>query len=163
MISMTKICSEMISVKKVNNDRDLHKAFEIRTKVFVDEQMVPAEEELDEFESESNHFLAFEDAQNNIPCGTARWRHTDKGIKLERFAVIAEFRSQGVGTALMEAVMKDIYSNHHTQNMQLYLHAQISAVSLYAKFGFSVTGKEFDECGITHLKMISKVDQTAKA
>ena len=137
----------MITVKKINNDEDLRVAFAIRQKVFVEEQEVDAREEYDEFESTSTHFLAFADDK---PVGTARWRnYGDDKIKLERFAVLKKARSMGVGTALVEAVLADLPKN----DKEVFLHAQLTAMPLYAKCGFQKTGPQFEEAGIQHFKM----------
>jgi len=141
----------VIQVKYITKPEDLKNAFRIREKVFVLEQKVPAEEEYDEFENSSRHFLAFSD---NIACGTARWRYTDKGVKLERFAVLSDFRSQKVGSALVKAVLDDIRNNELSKDKILYLHAQLTAMPLYSKFGFQPVGDMFEECNIKHFKMV---------
>ena len=94
-----------IKVIKVNSDSELNQAQQIRYEVFVIGQNVPAEEEIDQFEDECNHFLAL---FNNQPCGAARWRITSSGVKLERFAVLEAFRKKGIGSALVKAVIEDI-------------------------------------------------------
>ena len=142
----------MLTVRHIaGNDEWLQAAFRIREKVFVDEQNVPADEEYDEFETTARHFLAFAD---ETPCGTARWRHTGNGIKLERFAVLAQFRGQKAGSALVQAVLDDIRAQPGTAGRQLYLHAQLTAMPLYRKFGFRPVGEMFLECDIRHYKMI---------
>lgn len=142
--------SSMIDVDLITDPADLEAAFAIRREVFVEEQQVPAEEEYDEFEESSRHFLA---CANGNPCGTARWRVTTKGIKLERFAVLREFRGQGVGKALVRAVLDDVF-RHHTQPEKVYMHAQVTAMPLYEGFGFQSVGDIFDECGIMHYTMV---------
>ncbi|WP_224995997.1 GNAT family N-acetyltransferase [Cesiribacter sp. SM1] len=141
----------MVQVKQVANQQQLDAAFEIRRKVFVVEQEVPAEEEYDEFEESSRHFLAY--TAEGLPCGTARWRYTPKGIKLERFAVLGEQRGKGAGAALVQKVLDDISSQPDADGKTLYLHAQITAMPLYSKFGFKPDGPEFLECGIRHYLM----------
>ena len=121
-------------------------AFEIRRKVFVEEQKVSREEEYDEFESTSTHYLVY---TGEIPVATARWRRTDKGIKLERFAVLKEYRNSGAGSAVLNVVMKDVIP----LNEKIYLHAQITAVNFYLKAGFKKEGEEFIEANIRHFKM----------
>lgn len=137
-----------IQVQKVTDPELLKQVFAIRREVFVDEQNCPPELEW-EFEEESNHFLA---KVEGIPAGASRWRKTDKGYKLERFAVVKQFRGAGVGQALVKAVLDDLPEN----GSLVYLHAQIQAVTLYEKFGFEKTGPEFEEAGIRHYKMILK-------
>ena len=137
-----------IQVNKVNNSNDLEKVFAIRRQVFVVEQHCPPELEW-EFEDQSTHFLATVD---DIPAGAARWRKTDKGYKLERFAVLNEFRGLGVGQELVKAVLADLPADAN----YIYLHAQIQAMGLYKKSGFEPTGPEFEEAGIKHYKMVRK-------
>lgn len=137
-----------IKVLKINEPSILNEAFKIRKGVFVVEQQVDEKEEY-EFEDESTHFIAMVD---NEYVGTARWRATDKGIKLERFAVKKEFRSIGVGSYLLSTIINDIPTEHH----YLYLHAQLSAMGLYSKYNFIAEGEMFEEAGIQHYKMVLK-------
>ena len=140
-----------VSVKKIHANQEIQQAQQIRYNVFVIGQHVPPEEEIDKFEIESFHFLAHIDG---IPCGAARWRFTKKGIKLERFAVLEEYRGFGVGSALVDAVLNDIDSNPGSNGKQLYLNAQLGAMKLYSKFGFKKEGGLFQECDIDHYKMV---------
>ena len=135
-------------VRKVTDPADLEKVFAIRREVFVGEQNCPPELEW-EYEEESNHFLATVDG---IPAGASRWRKTDKGYKLERFAVLKDFRGYGVGQALVQAVLDDLPQDA----TYVYMHAQVQAVTLYERFGFVKTGPEFEEAGIRHYKMEKK-------
>lgn len=141
----------MIDVFPISAKSDMDAAFAIRRAVFVEEQHVPAEDEYDEFETESQHFLAYLDGQ---PVGTARWRRTSKGVKMERFAVLAPARRKGVGQALVRAVLDDIFSQQPEPIESIYLHAQVTAMPLYETFGFVAVGPQFDECGIQHYKMV---------
>lgn len=138
-------------VYKISTKRDLKKAFKIRHSVFVDGQNVPPEEEFDQYEDESHHFLA---KYNDVPCGTARWRLTAAGIKLERFAVLKNYRGRLIGYALVGAVLKDIETHKAHKDRPLYLHSQIAAMPLYKKFGFELEGVMFYECNIAHMKMV---------
>lgn len=134
-----------IEVKKVNNPADLEKAFAIRNQVFVVEGICPPGLER-ENEDVSHHFLATADG---VPAGAARWRKTDNGYKLERFAVLSQYRG-GVGSALLKAVLADLPADAG----YVYLHAQIPAMGLYKKFGFIPEGPKFEEAGIKHYKMV---------
>ncbi|MFC5626965.1 GNAT family N-acetyltransferase [Algoriphagus winogradskyi] len=139
-----------LQVVKITRDDQLKAAYKIREQVFVIEQGVNPQAEYDEYESQCSHFLACLDDR---PVGAARWRMTSKGVKLERFAVLKEVRGQGVGQALVVAVLKDIDTNPEAKDHIKYLHSQISAVPLYLKFGFEKAGDIFEECGIMHYKM----------
>ena len=139
-----------VIAEKITDKEALDQAFKIREEVFVVEQEVDPAEEYDEFEESSTHFLAKIDCK---PAGTARWRFTSYGIKLERFAVLQEARGKGVGQALVGAVLKDIASVPESKGKTKYLHAQLTAMPLYAKFGFEKVGDMFEECNIKHFKM----------
>ena len=139
-----------IEVIRIKDQVDLEDIFRIRELVFVIEQEVDAAEEYDEFETSATHFKALFDG---TPVGTARWRFTDKGIKLERFAVLKPFRGKGVGQALVAAVLKDIGNDPANQGKTCYLHAQVTAMGLYEKFGFQKEGDLFMECNISHYNM----------
>lgn len=137
-----------INVSKIKDSSVLEEAHKIRHEVFVLEQNVDESEEY-EFEGESTHFIAMVDGQY---AGTARWRITDKGVKLERFAVKIEYRSLGLGSYLLSTIINDIPEEYH----YLYLHAQLTAMGLYAKYDFIVEGEMFEEAGIKHYKMVLK-------
>lgn len=137
-----------VKVNKVTKQPDLDQVFAIRHKVFVEEQNCPAELE-SEFNNEATHFLATVDS---IPAGASRWRKTDKGYKLERFAVLNEFRGYGLGKAMVAAVLDDLPADAS----YVYLHAQVQAVSLYEMCNFEKDGPMFEEAGIQHYKMVLK-------
>jgi predicted GNAT family N-acyltransferase len=136
----------MIQVNKVKTKSEIDSIFSIRNRVFVLEQNVDAAEEYDEDDQKCTHFIAY---CNGEACGTARWRFKDKGIiKLERFAVLKEYRNTGVGAALVKAVLQDLpYAN------KVMLHAQVHAVPFYEKMGFKSYGPQFEEAGIQHFAM----------
>jgi predicted GNAT family N-acyltransferase len=139
-----------IEVHKITNPQQQQAANDIRFVVFVDEQKVAADEELDEFEASSIHFLAF---ANKEYAGTCRYRETEKGIKLERFAVLQEYRKHGVGAALIKVALQDIFKNLENKHKTLYLHAQVAVIPFYEKLGFEAEGDIFDECNILHRLM----------
>lgn len=139
---------ETLQVNKISDKEELESAFAIRKIVFVEEQNCPPELEW-EHEEESTHFLALMDSQ---PCGACRWRKTDAGYKLERFAVLKEYRGKRIGQSLVAAALADLPADAH----YVYLNAQIDAVPLYARFGFIAEGPQFEEAGIQHVKMVKK-------
>jgi predicted GNAT family N-acyltransferase len=141
----------MITINIVQTEKELKEIFKIREEVFVLEQQVDPSEEYDEFEDTSIHFIATDEDGN--PCGTARWRFTRQGIKLERFAVLKSHRGKGVGYALVKAVLENIATKAEAQGKLQYMHAQLSAVTLYEKFGFQKKGDQFEECNIMHYQM----------
>lgn len=136
----------MITVERIQSADLLAKAHQIRKVVFVIEQNCPEDIEW-EFEEESTHYIALEDGQ---AVGTARWRTTDKGIKLERFAVIKEHRNKEVGKALLLRLLSDT----DQFNQKRYLHAQLAAKNFYLRHGFKPEGEHFWEADIEHVKMV---------
>jgi predicted GNAT family N-acyltransferase len=139
----------LIEVSFIHSKSEAQASRQIREEVFVVEQEVPPEIEYDEYEESSTHILAcFE----GLPVGTARWRKTEHGQKLERFAVLKSARRKGVGAALVKFVLDQI---DHTE--PAYLNSQVSAIPFYARLGFEETGEIFYEAGIPHRKMIRKL------
>jgi len=138
----------MIRILRFNSSDNnlLEKALNIRKNVFVEEQKIPKELEYDEYDIESNHYLVLYD---NVAVGTARWRNTSKGIKLERFAVLSEYRSKGIGYVLVREVLNDVI----VFRSAVYLHAQSSVVRFYEKYNFKIKGNAFAEAGIEHYLM----------
>lgn len=139
-----------INIKQVSSAQEMEETFAIRQLVFVEEQQVDPELEYDEFEESSHHYLARFEGK---AAGTARWRYTDKGIKLERFAVLPAFRGKGVASALISFILEELPN----RNM-VYLHSQIQVCGLYSKFGFKEEGEQFEEAGIQHYKMVRKAE-----
>jgi predicted GNAT family N-acyltransferase len=140
----------LITIKEINNQKDLKKAQAIRYEVFVIGQKVPVEDDIDEYEKDSIHYLAF---LNNDPVGAARWRFTEKGVKLERFAVLEDYRGRGIGSSLVVRILSDIKKHPEARGKTVYLHAQMEAIPLYRKFGFIKYGDMFDESGLMHYAM----------
>ena len=90
----------MILIKKITfeNKIEMQKCFEIRKDVFVKEQQCDPKDEY-EFEEESTHYLL---SEKNIPLATARYRKTENGIKMERFAVLKSKRGKGYGIKILK-------------------------------------------------------------
>ena len=138
----------MIEIKKVffSDKQEIEKCFNIRQEVFVKEQKCDPKDEY-ENEEESIHFLLID---NNEPVATSRYRKTQFGIKMERFAVLASKRKKGYGLKILNFMIKDLSNNKDIK----YLHAQVQVVGFYEKVGFKKIGEQFDEVGIMHYKMI---------
>ncbi|TPE44519.1 GNAT family N-acetyltransferase [Pontibacter mangrovi] len=141
----------MIKVKRATSKEELLAAFDIREKVFVQEQQVPRDAEYDAHDATAKHYLAI---YGGVPCGAARWRKTDAGVKLERFAVLPEFRNKSIGGKVLKLVLEDVQAAQPGQ--KIYLHAQLPAVNFYKRHGFAEEGDMFTECDIRHYKMVYK-------
>jgi len=121
----------------------------IREAVFVAEQGVPAEIELDEWDERSEHALACEDGGRVVGTG----RLLPDG-HIGRMAVLRERRGRGVGAAVLAAL---IDRARERGMRRVVLNAQSRAVPFYARFGFAVSGDEFIEAGIPHVEMARKL------
>lgn len=122
----------------------------IRFAVFVDEQRVPAELEIDDRDPVCTHVLAFGD--DGVAIGTGR---IDVDGKIGRVAVVSTARGFGVGRALMEY----LHALATERGLPLvWCHAQVSAVPFYERLGYVATGGVFDEAGIDHVCMQKKLD-----
>ena len=135
-----------VNVKIVETYDEKEFVISIRRIVFIQELNIPEHMEIDNNEDLATYVLAKVEGKN---VGTARWRETNSGIKLERFAVLNQYRSYGVGTAMTKFILKQL-----DQSKLIYLNAQESAISFYQKLGFNSIGSMFDEVGIAHQKMI---------
>ncbi|MDP3121348.1 GNAT family N-acetyltransferase [Polynucleobacter sp.] len=125
-------------------------AYAIRYAVFVKEQGIPAELEIDDYDPIAEHALAFVDGECVATARIYLDEQDPSKAKIGRMAVLKEFRGQGIGTALLgEAIRAGML-----QGASVFeLHAQQSAVSFYAKLQFKPDGAIFDEVGIPHQRM----------
>lgn len=129
-------------------DRSLEPAFAVRRAVFVDEQGVPEDREMDGRDDEAVHLLARVDGD---PVGTARLRTVDDATgKVERVAVLPEHRGEGWGRRLMSAV-EDLARDRGLA--ELRLHAQTDVEGFYRELGYETTSDVFEEAGIPHVEM----------
>lgn len=133
----------------------MKEAFSVRKHVFIEEQGVPEELELDEYDPVAWHALAYLDSQ----CiGTARlviFSQADGGIgRIGRMAVLPKYRKQGYGKSLLQALLEKGKAKGISQ---FELHAQRSAIPFYEQFGFIADGDIYDEAGIAHRDMILNI------
>ena len=138
-----------IAVKQVRSIKEKKHAISIRRKVFVEEMNIPENIEIDKHDESAKHILAYIE---NKPIGTARWRKTSHGLKLERFAVLKEYRSRGAGKALTKYIIKKI-----NKEKMIFLNSQYSAIGFYEKLGFKKIGNIFIEVDIPHQKMFYNI------
>lgn len=144
-------------VRIVENLAEREACYRIRHVVFVDEQKVPFEEELDDLEDECVHFLATAapGAPPEEALGTARLWITPEGeAKAQRVAVLRDRRTGGVGRALMDALEAEAKRLGHAR---VILGAQLTAIPFYERLGYDAYGPEFDDAGIPHRMMNKRV------
>ena len=143
-----------MQIRPVRNDEDWEHARAVRTRVFIEEQACPPEEEWDAYDETSRHLLGVVDG---AVAATARWRTVPYegrlAAKLERFAVLPAYRGHGYGRALVEGVMADA---RRAGFDTFVLHAQAYLEAFYQSFGFETVSDVFDEAGIPHVKMVRR-------
>lgn len=116
----------------------------VRFTVFVDEQKVPAEIEMDEWDERSRHVLAL---RNGEPVGTGRLLPDGH---IGRVAVLKECRGTGVGQAIMRTLME---MGRRGGMRRIELSAQLQAFGFYEQLGFRKKGDVYWEAGIEHVAM----------
>ncbi len=144
-------------IRRAESSSDRDACLRIRFEVFVGEQNVSPEEELDTLDGISTHYLAVEGSD---PVGTARLIPKGQIAKIGRFAVVRQARGQGVGLALIRFVMDDAIRAGFTESV---LDAQTYAVPFYERAGFVAEGDEFLDAGIPHYRMRRSFAQVPEA
>lgn len=122
----------------------------IRFEVFVEEQKVPAELEMDHMDAVCVHAVAYDAA--GTPVGTGRLLPDGH---IGRMAVRKGARGSGVGGALLQALMAQAKVRGDKQVM---LSSQTHAAPFYERHGFKIEGDEFFEAGIAHINMTYAFD-----
>jgi predicted GNAT family N-acyltransferase len=141
-----------VVIKVADTESLYQECVNIRFKVFVEEQNVPEEIEVDANEGVSTHFLLVDGDDESQPLGTVRYRPLDDHmVKVERMAVMKEARGHGYGYDLMNAV----HEHAATAGYQAAkLGAQVQAIPFYEKLGYVVDSDVFDDAGIPHKYMV---------
>ena len=135
-------------VRPVITPEERRAGLAIRRAVFVEEQGVAPEADIDQHEGSARHGLASLDGR---AVGTLRWRWYEPGTaKIERVAVLPAYRRLGIGRALVAWALRDIVADGALAAM---LHAQTDAIGLYRGFGFVEDGEPFLEEGLRHVTM----------
>ncbi len=140
-----------MEVRIVTNNKEQDDAYTIRKVVFVEEQNVPLEEEIDQFEDEATHVVLYD---NNEPVGAGRFRVLDEYGKVERICVLASHRKKGAGNVIMHK-MEDIAKERGISKLKL--NAQTQAENFYRKLGYETTSGLFMDAGIPHVTMIKEL------
>ena len=135
-------------IKKAISDEEIRQCMNIRFKVFVEGQNVPAQEELDGKDAEASHYLLLID---DHPAGVARVRCIDHYFKIERVAIIDEHQGKGLGKDIMQFILSDLKALSTFNKVKL--GSQTHAIPFYEKLGFSVCSDEYMEAGIRHKDM----------
>ncbi|MFD1956254.1 GNAT family N-acetyltransferase [Paenibacillus thailandensis] len=138
----------MLEVVRIVNKEQMDEAYRIRMEVFVEEQGVNPDVEIDEHEAEAAHVLAY---WNGQAAGTGRVRTVGEYAKIERICVRADYRKYGVGKGVMLA-LEEIAREQGLAKAKL--HGQTHAEPFYARLGYETVSDVFMEEGIPHVTMV---------
>ena len=133
---------------EVRRTEDLETCIALRRTVFVEEQKVPEELEVDGLDDEAVHLLATVDGR---PVGTARLFAKGDTGKIGRVCVLREARGAGVGVALIRAAVEELRGRGLRRAK---LGSQVHAIPFYEKLGFAAEGPVYDDAGIPHRDMV---------
>ncbi|OUS38057.1 drug:proton antiporter [Rhodobacterales bacterium 56_14_T64] len=131
----------------VTTDHDA--CFALRHQIFVGEQGVPMEEELDDLDQTATHLLAKE---NDTAVGTARVVYHGEFAKIGRVCVLKSARGTGLGAKLIKAAVQ--IAKEQPGVTKAKLGAQLHAIGFYENLGFSVYGPIYLDAGIEHRDMV---------
>jgi predicted GNAT family N-acyltransferase len=139
---------ETADYKLVASDEELEGAFEVRRRVFIEEQRVSGGLVFDARDGEALQMVVL-DGERVI--GTARVRFPARNqAKLERMAVLKPFRGKGIGRGIISFLDGELKDRGVEQ---VVLHAQYEALEFYRSCGFEESGQPFQEAGMKHMKM----------
>ncbi|UTR11049.1 GNAT family N-acetyltransferase [Evansella sp. LMS18] len=140
-----------MEVRLVTTEQELKDAYEVRKIVFVEEQNVPLEAEMDSHEKDSLHFVVYDEGEN---IGAGRFRILEGFGKVERICVHPSHRKKGVGEKLMRKIEETAKENGIAE---IKLNAQTHAEAFYKKIGYTTHSDVFMDAGIPHVAMKKQI------
>ena len=137
-----------LQIVAIENAAQMKQAWDIRRRVFIEEQHVPEDIEMDEDDANAFHALALLDGQ---PVGCGRFVAHDHEVKIGRMAVLPDLRIHGIGREILLFLMRIARERGYRHAV---LHAQMTAEGFYLKNGYTPIGEVFEEAGIAHRAMV---------
>ena len=134
---------------EVGTSHDMEACLAIRRAVFIEEQGVSEEIEMDGLENEAIHVLLLHDGR---PAACARIMVNGAAGKIGRVAVLRDHRRKGLGTAVMEECVRVLRATPGVTEARL--GAQTYVIPFYEALGYKVDGPEYIEAGIPHRPMV---------
>lgn len=135
-------------IKIAESQKDIQDGLNIRKTVFVEEQGVSIDAEIDEFENDSKHVVLYHDDK---PAAVGRFRNYKDGYaKVERVAVLKPYRKFGYGKDVMNFINQKASEDGYKGTV---LNGQSHAKGFYEKLGYKTEGEEFLEENIPHYFM----------
>ena len=138
-----------LTIKLVETEAEMEGALGVRFRVFVGEQKVPMEEELDEVDAIATHAIVINGGEV-VATGRVFYRDEDTAARIGRMAVDIEYRRKGIGGRLLRFLEDEA----NAQGVTTYiLNAQVYVKDFYAAHGYIERGEEFLEADIVHILM----------
>lgn len=142
----------MAEITIVRTRQQREDAVSVRVAVFVDEQGIPREEEIDEFDDVAVHCVGYGD--DGAPVAAGRLVLVDGYGKIGRMAVLKQHRGRGLGARVLDALERE----GAARGVRLFkLSAQLSARVFYDRAGYEAIGSVYDEVGIPHIAMEKRI------
>ncbi|KAJ3116632.1 hypothetical protein HDU96_009187 [Phlyctochytrium bullatum] len=167
----------MTAIVKVSSKDELEAAYDIRVKVFHEEQGYGLEEEFDDIDGIATHLIALHPTSallarlpatpppRKLPVIAARPEDTVVGTvrvwvvdadggklgRLGRLAVVNEARGLKLGVGLVKEGEEAVRALGGTR---MELHAQVPKRGFYDKLGYTAVGEEYLEDGTPHINMV---------
>ena len=142
----------MITGEWFTGDSNLNEVHAIRRTVFIEEQGVSEEDEMDGTDTDAIHLLV---RDGKYPVATGRILIDGGTFTLGRIAVLKKRRGEGYGDFVVRMLIRKAYE---LGGQEQHLHSQVHAKGFYEKLGFSVVTDEYVEAGIPHVGMIRRGD-----
>jgi len=136
-----------VEVRRASGPREIERALDLRLEVFVGEQGVAPEEEVDGRDGEALHLVAVDGGGRVV--GTCRLLADGAVVKLGRMAVARQARGCGIGARLLELADAEAPAGVR----RIVLAAQLPAIPLYERAGYVRHGEVFLDAGIEHVRM----------
>ncbi len=142
-----------VTVKLAENEKEISDGKIIRYQVFQVEQNIDSKEDFDGKDNDSDHIVAY---YNGKHIGTLRIRYIDnKTAKIERLAVLPNFRKGGTATKIMKFTLDYLLKKGLKS---IILDSQEYIKGFYEKLGFIQYSEVFEEVGIPHVKMMKSIN-----
>ncbi|MGI9349812.1 MAG: GNAT family N-acetyltransferase [Amylibacter sp.] len=138
----------LLDIRFTQNNKDMLSCLNLRRTVFIEEQNVPENEEVDGDDPDCDHILL---TVSDIPVGAARLKYYNDFIKVQRVCVLKNYRGQGIGSKIINFIIKHVEKNDICSSVRL--GSQIHALEFYKRLGFIEFGEEYLDAGILHKDM----------
>ena len=138
----------LLDIRFTQNNKDMLSCLNLRRTVFIEEQNVPENEEVDGDDPSCDHILL---TVSDIPVGAARLKYYNDFIKVQRVCVLKNYRGQGIGSKIINFIIRHVEKNDIRSSVRL--GSQIHALEFYKRLGFIEFGEEYLDAGIVHKDM----------